>query len=210
MLASTQEIITKKTFDIEKFNRLKKDNSYEQILEDGTVVSQMVSIYNNQIIGYDEDIYPPNSVYKYVSFFHSNGNLSISRTVFYSSNIGVSTTYKPNGEVIEVKDYDAPYAFTIKDLAEKMRKEYDLDIYDVKSRFSMIRFDDIPEMRIPYYLIGFFHKGKSNYSYREMLIDGNTGKELYVLDRHARGWEGEDIYDAYLTKRDLMEKNSQE
>lgn len=113
------EANTMKKFDIEKFNRLKKDNSYEQRLEDGTIVSQMVSIYNNLIVGYDEDIYPPNSVYKYVSFFHPNGNLSISRTVFYSSNVGVSTMYKPNGEVIEVKDYDAPYQFTIKDLAEK-------------------------------------------------------------------------------------------
>lgn len=90
-----------------------------------------------------------------------------------------------------------------------MKKEYNIDIYDVESRFYMIRFDDNKKMGIPYYRISFPISSAEGYI-RQILIDGRTGKELYVIDKYFRDYSVEDIMTSYYKKRDLMEKNNQE
>ncbi|QYS92309.1 hypothetical protein JJC04_07370 [Flavobacterium covae] len=78
---------------------------------------------------YTDERKKDNSPYEYhKSFFKKNNLLKSNLTIFYSFPIGITLEYDETGKLIKEINNDLPYKFSVDDLREKIKKEYDVDI----------------------------------------------------------------------------------
>lgn len=178
---NANEINPIEKFNIQNFNQNKTGSSYTKILADRTTIRQRV-IEQEGFTFYEEEMLPFNSPYRYKKIFYYNGQLARNGTRFYNNLIGIVKEYDLNGNLVGQIDYDAPFQFSFKDLAEKMKKEYNIDIYDLKEGFTVRRYNDkTMDIKTPYYQINFMFNTETG-NVREILIDGKNGKELLITD----------------------------
>ncbi len=107
--------------------------------------------------------------------------------------IGISKEYNENGKLIKEKSWDKSYPFSIEDLVKKFKKEYSVNIEDRKNIFRLFR-GHLTETNIPIYTV--ILKTDVENKWVEYLVDGNTGKTLYIL-KTSEG-DDTDIFEEYL------------
>lgn len=126
------------------FNNVKKDtmeyfniNRYKDLKPNPKYSGQGFYIDNNgdeiRIIGNltggpDVEIRKPNSPYKTIKTYHKNSSLKSINKIFYSFPVGTFKEYDESGKLIREVNNDTAYKFSIDDLINKIKKEYDVDI----------------------------------------------------------------------------------
>ncbi|PKF75989.1 hypothetical protein CW752_01370 [Chryseobacterium sp. PMSZPI] len=126
------------------FNNVKKDtmeyfniNRYKDLKPNPKYSGQGFYIDNNgdeiRIMGNltggpDVEIRKPNSPYKTIKTYHKNSSPKSISKIFYSFPVGIFKEYDESGKLIREVNNDTPYKFSIDDLINKIKKEYDVDI----------------------------------------------------------------------------------
>ena len=139
-----------------------------------------------------------NSPYEIITgFSNKTRRLLIQGKEFYQMNIGIDKVYNENGECIKEIDWDKPYKFSIKDLIEKIQKEYHINLENKREGASVRRFEYEKLDNKPFYEVSI--KSKENELKRDyILIDGKTGKTLFESFYYMKDENGKDPFDKYL------------
>ncbi|WP_054509349.1 hypothetical protein [Chryseobacterium sp. ERMR1:04] len=124
--------------------------------------------------------------------FKSKNLLNISKD-FYSFPVSYQK-YDENGKLIEEKDYNKPYEFSIKDLVEKIKKEYKVDLEDKREKAFAGRKAKNGSF---YYEVSIDMKVPLVTELKYILVDGITGKTLFTSIYYTKGG-GEIPFDKYL------------
>lgn len=165
----------------EEDKSLMKENERVRIItyEKKTIQTERSSIIN------------PYKTVKVYSFKNKN-LLNISED-FYSVPVSYKK-YDEKGNLIEEKDYNKPYKFSIRDLVEKIKKEYHINLEDKREKaFAGRRSKD----GIFYYEVNIDMKVPLITELKYILLDGNTGKTLFTTTYYTKG-EGRNPFDEYL------------
>ena len=118
---------------------------------------------------------------------------------FNGFNIGKGYRYDSLGQITEEKDYSAPYKFKLRDLVEKMKKEYGCDILDKERTSEVCRSDGKRDLKRPWYSVYYLETENRMFG-DEYLIDGTTGETLYIL-KHLpidEWWDQETYWNAKM------------
>ncbi|WP_264536834.1 hypothetical protein [Flavobacterium sp. N1736] len=125
-----------KKFDLEAFREHKEDNNtyckYISINPDGNTVETYIKENKDS---YQETVTYLNSPIK-KRYMYDKKTLKITKEIksFYDCIIGFRKEYNENGELVKVIDNDKPFSFSWQDLVEKMKKEFDIDLMDLKNQ----------------------------------------------------------------------------
>ncbi|WET48451.1 hypothetical protein PYS58_17960 [Chryseobacterium indologenes] len=120
---------TMEHFNISKYKDLPLDLKVSSTKEDKTYLYHdlRIRVVNSpNIIQVEEK--GVNSPYLTSKIFFKNNNLKSIGRNFYSFPIGIFKEYDESGKLIREVNNDAPYKFSIDDLINKIKKEYDVDI----------------------------------------------------------------------------------
>ena len=185
-----------KELNIKEFNA-KSKRGKRNFVDGGMEVEQWVDdeFPSGKVIGYIENRKYPNSAYKFYSEYDENGKLVKTSISFYGMITGFVCVYNTVGETIKKEDWDIPYKFSIDDLIDKMRTEYDIDIADTRICNSIDRGVDEEYNNTPLYNMYLFGD-PIKYQLICYVIDGNTGETLFITTRHIRE-NRESINDEY-------------
>ena len=109
--------------------------------------------------------------------------------------IGIGKEYDAVGKLTKEEDYDEGYTFTIKDLAQKILKEYKVDLEDKKEDASVRRKEYNGNL---FYEVELKIKEISVDKYRYLLIDGKTGALLFETFFYSKEHPQVFPFDEYL------------
>lgn len=170
----------------ENYNFLKKGNErIEIVINERTIYVQKTNTANPY--GIRKNYYPKNKLLK--SVFYE----------FYSMLLGGAKKYDEGGKLIEEIDYDKPYKFSIKELIEKVKKEYDVDLEKkIENNWAKRKVDQ--NLKKPFYEVSLGSKeipGQQDY----ILIDGTTGETLFETIYYTKGdIDTMNPFDQYIAK----------
>ncbi|QKX07086.1 hypothetical protein HN014_19925 [Aquimarina sp. TRL1] len=118
-----------KTFDIEAYNKKKKNPGYDgYYLKDSTYIRQFDAGGDGIYMNYIEVITHPTNFFQEYRVFHHNGKIKIDGLKFFNDfEKGIWKEYDEQGNLVKETDYDAPYKFTWEDVL-KLIKERKLDM----------------------------------------------------------------------------------
>lgn len=155
-------------FDIQTFNQDQVNGTATFTLADGSIetMTQHTDIYTQQIQA-------PNSVFSTnCAFFVSNLSLKSQGSYFYDNPTGVFNVYDEQGNLISQTNYDSPYGFSIQNLIDLFKNNYQIDLTDASQNISVYRsaagVSPRYSIKIPYI----------KQFYRYILIDGNSGNVI--------------------------------
>ena len=134
-----------------------------------------------------------NTPFVSIKSFYPNSMIKYSGNDFYATHIGTWQEFDSKGNLIKETDYDKTYKFSIKDLIEKIKKEYKVNLEDKQEGASAGRRE---KNTIFYYEVSLKSKEaplKMDY----ILIDGNTGKTLFKSYYYIKG-RRKNPFDEYL------------
>ncbi|OXA94733.1 hypothetical protein [Flavobacterium hercynium] len=137
----------------------------------------------------------------YTSIFVYNEKTSMLLTYvlqFYQFPIGTAKHYDENGILIKEIDYDKPYPFSLKELIEKIKEEYNIDLEDKEQQAVVSRQiqEDLQKPIYEVYLLNDEFNSKPNY----ILIDGQTGAVLFESNVNSRDEKAIPPLYQYLSK----------
>jgi hypothetical protein len=186
------------TFDVVTFNKNAAGYSeYNFVREDGVHVRQLY--FHDR--GYGEELSRPDSHYRYGSAFDMRGILQGIDVRFCNYTVGNGLSFDENGNITKKKDFDAPF-LAIEKLRQRFLKEAKIDIYD-KLKVAYVLHSEY-EGKI-YYDI-FVRKNADSYVLDAYLLDGATGKKLFLAD----AYEGEGIGpSAYLKYKEYLQSRGE-
>ena len=189
--------------NINKFNANSEKNHYHFIDDNGMEVHQFADAEfpSGKINKYWEKRKYPNSAYEFYSEYDAKGLLMKTLTSFYTAEIGVMCFYDVSGNITQKENLDAPYKFSLDDLIDKMKDEYEIDILTPNLIWDVNRYV-VDKENMPFYevkvrdlvRIGIIHV---------YFIDGNTGETLLITTRETE-WSGqpsERVLDEYIRKK---------
>lgn len=157
--------ISMKKFDVERFEKNKTDYFY-RYQEKEYIISQFKTAKS-----YVEKIENTNNPYtEYTSYYLDTHTVKVRGSRFYDSLTGVGRVYGKQGEILEEVNYDLPYKFSFEELAEKMKREYNLDIMVKNPHILMVSRSTDP---YPYYQINLV-----NTEIRTIIVHGETGDTI--------------------------------
>lgn len=179
-MKSKEEYKIIKRFDVEGYKKNNTYGRYEFTDRNGMSVIQRYSKSEANGETYIDERHYPDSPYLYSCVYDSRGRIKVSLTEFHEMPIGKRHDYDTSGNVIKETDEDALYKFSIDDLILKMKREYNIDIENTEVISTFVRYKT-SELDFPLYEIGHFVKHNTRCVY--YLINGNTGKTLYITER---------------------------
>jgi len=158
-----------KTFNINKFEKDKVSGECNFTLNDGSRVRQTKYIHREEYI---EEIKAPIEPFTTIKvFFMNSGKLKSIGERFYNFPVGVWYYYNEDGKLMKEKNWDAPYKFTIGDLAKKMMS-MKIDIMKYQAGIDVFRTDD-PK---PTYIVHF--PAEKPYQIYNLVISGISGADI--------------------------------
>jgi hypothetical protein len=165
---------TMEKFDINKFNKLEKDNDYSSTEDELFYKSQDKRyriLLDEEIIVEETNI---NTAYSsYEVYFKKSRQLKAIGREFYSFPVGISKEYNEEGKLIREIEYDKDYKFSIEDLTKKMKEEYKIDILKKSSWVKVMR--DKIDSGVIYKVMVYLKENKYSDT-KNYTIDGTTGK----------------------------------
>ena len=157
-------------FDLKTYQEKNIDGQYEFTTDDGTYYQQ----WENAPHSYSQRCAKANSVFEtYKEYDHKTLVLIKSGEEFYGFPVGVWKTFTENGTLMNESDEDKPYAFSIYDLAKKM-KGYQIDIMSRVSQASVSRSTN-PE---PQYVVSWPENPESPYERKVVVVDAVKGETI--------------------------------
>ncbi|WP_345145154.1 hypothetical protein [Flavobacterium ginsengiterrae] len=117
-------------------------------------------------------------IYKY-DYYEKTKTIQSFGTAFCNVKIGKWSYYNEMGNLIEEQDMDKPYKFSVSNLIEKFKNDYDIDIENPEIVFNLCRYEEKQFLNIPIYDIGINKYGTNDTDF--YLIDGNTGNTLFCI-----------------------------
>ncbi|SFW66040.1 hypothetical protein SAMN02927921_03077 [Sinomicrobium oceani] len=201
---ATQKKDTMEYFDMSKYKDWKTDPEISSpgnyISPDGDKV-QVVTQSGGK--GFVEKTKRTGTPYSIVKTFHPNKRLKIKGQDFYSVHYGKWKFYDKSGDLIEEKDEDKPYKFSVKDLINKFKNEYKVDLENPSNVINISRYEEKEHLSRPLYEVVL--KTDKFYEFKEYLLEGNSGKILFE-DVITEGEYGKPLLNRYL---DSIKNNKQ-
>jgi uncharacterized protein YxeA len=187
-----------KEFNIKEFDAKGDGNDYHFVDSNGMEVKQRLfdEFPSGKVTNYVENRNYPNSAYKFYSEYDANGKLLKTSISFYGMVVGFMCFYNTAGEIIKKEDWDMPYKFSVDNLIDKMKTEYDIDIVDTKICNDILRGVYEKHGNNPLYDV-YLYGHPMKYQLICYVIDGNTGETLFTTTRHIRE-NREPITDEYF------------
>jgi len=190
----------KRYLDIKKFNEHQDGLGYYKYKTYDMQVRQRKRYDSNKhLIGYIEDCEELHTPYSYYYEYDTKGNLRHMIVSFSRFDIGNECCYDSLGQVTETIDHIVPYKFKLRDLVEKMKKEYGCDILDKERTSEVCRSDGKRDLKRPWYSVYYLETENRMFG-DEYLIDGTTGEILYIL-KHLlidEWWDQETYWNAKM------------
>ena len=187
-------------FDIKTFNKNQnRAGYYEFKTYDMSIEQRKRYDSNKQLIGYIEVCEELRRPYRYYYEYDTKGNLRHMSVSFCGFHIGNEYYYDSLGQITETIDHSAPYKFKLRDLVEKMKKEYGCDILDKERTSEVCRSDGKRDLKKPWYSVYYLETENRMFG-DEYLIDGTTGETLYIL-KHLpidEWWDQETYWNAKM------------
>jgi len=193
-----------KQFDIKKFNAKSNGNiDYQFVDNNGMEVYQLLDeeYPSEKVNGYYEKRKYPNSAYTFVSGYDASGLLTHTITRFYDVQFGTIKYYDNSSKVIREDNLDIPYKFSVDDLIDKMKKEYDIDILNTKLIRNIKRYFE-EKINMVFYEVMIWDLVIDGIMHI-YLINGNTGETLLITNRETE-WSRqpkERVVDEYIRKK---------
>jgi hypothetical protein len=169
-----------KKFKIEEFKNLNlKINEKHSLIKNDTIIE--LAEYENHFIKYTKTI---NSAFQKREVFNKLNFLILGEEdYFHMFPIGVSKKYDFNGILIETKNNDEKYPFSVNQLIDKMKTVYNIDITNTNNIGVGRRY----EMNVYIYNVIIPTQDPIS-SVREIIIDGSNGNiisdKINVLNKH--------------------------
>ena len=191
-------------FNINEFNlKSRGENKCRFVDGNGVEVYQFTNpeFPSGKINKYWENRNYPNSGYEFVCSYDANGLLLHSLTTFYNIEFGVIQYYDSSGNVTNKKDLDAPYKFSLDDLIDKMKDEYEIDISNTELTDDVSR-GFVDKINLPVYEVR-LKDLLTPAMVHIYLINGNTGETMLITSRETM-WNGqpsERVLDEYIRKK---------
>jgi hypothetical protein len=114
------------------------------------------------------------SIYDFFVYDKRNNLMIASGTKLYRVGINIFRKYNKNGRVIEERDTNKGFTFSVYDLINKIKKTHNIDLNDGKENRSVLRgFDD--KLNKLVYNIRY---DQNNVLYKYITVDGTTGAIL--------------------------------
>jgi hypothetical protein len=184
MLIIMEDIKVNKKFDITKFKKRNKYGRFEFIDSNGEEVVQLLddNFPSGKINAYLEYRKYPNSPYELSFVYDIDGNLVQSVKTFYGVLCENKFVFDKNGNVVSTENFDIHYKFSIPELIDKMKMDYQIDLLDGANN-NISRYIEDKFLNIPIYEV--FHViNNVEAKYKIVfLIDGNSGRTLYTTKR---------------------------
>lgn len=152
-------------FDTRRFNRSKKDRTYEFYLSDSTYVRQ----YETSDTYCEEITLPDKLTVRRKCYYKKTSLLKAESVSFSGCYIGINRQYDAKSNLTKERDFDSVFTFSLEDLDTKM-SGLGIDIRNYNNRISVHRSED-PS---PYYQV-FCPVDKSLLYHNIYIIDGITG-----------------------------------
>jgi hypothetical protein len=187
-----------KTFDIKKYSSLKIDSTVDVNGNDKVYLNKNKRIeisYSDKgtrIVEKDID----SSHYKNINVYFKNNKLHTTGKRFYRIKIGISREYNEKGILVEEKNWDENYKFSLDDFIKKVKNEYNIDLLNDKRILDVDRGFIDQDIKRPFYV---FHRKNHTESMQfwSYLFDGNSGELLYKKSEYM-GEAKVSILDQYL------------
>jgi len=189
-------------FDIKAFNANNKYGVYKFIDTNGMEVEQHVlrKFPSGETESYYEYRCFPDSPYKFYSDYDDKGNIIEYIKSFSTFHVGIGLHYDSIGNIVKEEDFDLPYKFSLEDLIDKMKEEYDVDLLSKKTG-SVNRFLEQEHLGIPVYIV---NCRITDTPFKHVyIINGTTGEMLYTTKRLVMETDEEKEYvlDEYIRKK---------
>lgn len=157
-------------FDLQKFQKLKAAGLNHYYKKDSLKVT--MEEFNDQ---YQVKINFHKSHY-FLSYQYFKSNLSLRRnSKFFQHNlVGIQRVYDKRGKLLEEDYRDTSFTFSLKEVNEKLIKEFDIYIMDTKKP-KMVSIENSFK---PIYNIAFYLEDNPFGMWRYIQIDGKTGETL--------------------------------
>ncbi|WP_316632366.1 hypothetical protein [uncultured Flavobacterium sp.] len=130
------EKINRKTlekFDLKKFNDNKKDSTYEYLVKD-----TIIKLYEEKN-HYKKELITDNQSLKHTFIYSKTTNSLVKEFCsFYGMPIGIWTSYDEKGILINWKNYDEGFDFTLKNLIAMLKKDLQIDLINDNNYQSLI------------------------------------------------------------------------
>ena len=163
---------------------------------------QLLYDYNDNEVRIEES----DTITPYTRWATYNLETKIQTTIgqsFFNIDYGIWCFYSKIGKLERKVNQDENYKFSIRQLIEKVKKEYHINLELKEERGYVSRFNK--NGRYYYHLI-LFPKNIYDEPTQDIMIDGQTGKNLFKTDIiHRRGGSGRDPVYEFLES--LKEKN---
>ncbi len=161
-----------KKFDISVFEKNKIEGEYRFTLSDGSEVRQIDAIASDR--RYQEEIKRTGSPITNIAvYFADSGNMNVTGQMYYECEVGIWRFYDEKGDMIEEKNWDASYVFTIEDLEKKML-EMGVTLLRNILGASVVR-NDIEK---PLYIVSYPTNVGTPSSLNVFTVDGASGEIL--------------------------------
>jgi hypothetical protein len=157
----------KERFDIIKFDNQKTRNDFFETTKDS--ISRMIETKDG-FYKYSNALNSPYQIKK--AYFKENYNLKLEKTTFYQVPTGIYKVYDKKGKLTKEENLDV-YSFSIPDLINKLKNEFDIDLLNPKGKGVAIGGESNKSIYIiDVLLFPYADKGGS----REIEIDATTGQ----------------------------------
>ena len=170
-------------FSMEKYKSWKKDKSKSQskshkYLRKGNE-RLSISFYNHKIHVENTSV---ENLYRKVKVYNDSTKTILREENYLNDlSIGVDKIYYKNGGLILEKNNDEPYIFSLAQVSDKIKKECNVDIADLKLNIRTKRFVSFSDKKT-YYKVEIGSKNNPRYMTDCFLIDGATGEILLETD----------------------------
>ena len=180
-------------FNIEAFNRNKDGNNWVYTLPDGTKIRQ----FGVAGTGFIEDKTPLQSAYTYRTLYNLQGYVIATGQQFYSFFTGIEKRYDGHGNLIEEKNRDEGFAFSVEDLAAKMLADYKIDILNSDNVYRLARGIQNVDPLVSSYIVDCYDLAspQPQQAVISFLVDGTTGEVLHTI--HTNTKEPASVLEAY-------------
>lgn len=178
----SEKLITKspEKFNLQSFNQNKKDSVYEYLAKD-TIVRLFEEKDN-----YKKELITKNYSFKHTFVYSKNTNSLVNESChFYGMPIGIWKSYDENGALINSKDYDAGFDFSIGDLITMLKKELGIDLIN-DNNYHSLSIEKVSYKR--FYFINahcYSLKIATESGNRFIKIDGTKGEILNDIENHT-------------------------
>ncbi|MBS7229582.1 hypothetical protein KHA90_00975 [Flavobacterium psychroterrae] len=171
-------------FNIDKYKDWEFDNSHLSTQERKFYKKRSdrveINFFNTGIQVRITNVETPYKIIK--GFSNESKRLSIIGYYFYQFSIKTDKEYDDNGKLIKEINYDLPYKFSLKQVIDKVKKEYQVDLENIGQESVLERFEsNKPNKKTFYEVYLKSNVEKSTWNY--VLIDGTTGEVLFKTSR---------------------------